>query len=911
MTALPRLLFDFKKPDYAAVLKARMVNLRRLREQPETFKQLRAYYAAGHYADFINDWGVTFDPRNAERGLPTLIPFVLFPKQREWVDYVLRKWRAQEPGLCEKSRDMGVSWLAMALSCTLCLFNDGVVIGVGSRKTIYVDKVGEHKPLLPKARIFMENLPAEFRGDWQAWRDAPNMRVMFPATGSLISGEGGDDIGRGDRTSIYFVDEAQPLSAGILTPSGWSTMADMTVGALVFGPDGKPRRVTRINDCGVHEVFRVTFSDGTSTECSLNHLWTVDKVIGKRERLTLRTHEIAESFSYESPGGQVQYRYRVPVCDPVEFQEQQQALPLDPYLLGALLGDGSTTSGVIRITTADTEIVQSFRQLLPVGIVIGAFDGRYSHNIVDVRGRQGRGIGGDYIRSSAHSLMASLGLYGIKAEHKFVPDAYKFAAPSDRLKLLQGLLDTDGCATGNRVSFHSSSRHLAEDVRFIVQSLGGTAHWNVKPDARGYKDQYALQIYLPSSMAPFRLRRKFQRIGRRKHPPARTIVSVVPVGRMPVRCISVDASDGLYLTDHCIVTHNSAHLEHPEKVDAALSQTTNCRIDMSSVRGMANPFAKKRWGGKIEPFIFDWRDDPRKDDAWYKKQCETLDPVVVAQEIDRDYLASVKGVVIPGTWVRSAIGAKRKLGIAPSGIKRIAFDVADEGDDLDAVCVAEGTTVLFTDEWSGKGGDVFASTELVFDYCDEHGVTEFRYDADGIGAGVRGDARIINERRKAANARPIRAVGYRGSEAVFNPDGIVEGTIGLEGDKGRTNKDYFANRKAQAWWGLRKRFQRTHRWVTQGIACPPDDIIDLDDSKDTAGNARNPMLMKLVAELSQATYRTNELGKIVIEKKPSGVKSPNLADAVVIDFAEMESGPVEITSQMLLQIASGGRGRRR
>jgi hypothetical protein len=562
MTALPRLPFDFKNPDYAAVLKARMVNLRRLREQPETFKQLRAYYAAGHYADFINDWGVTFDPRNAERGLPTLIPFVLFPKQREWIDYVLRKWRAQEPGLCEKSRDMGVSWLAMALSCTLCLFNDGVVIGVGSRKTIYVDKVGEHKPLLPKARIFMENLPAEFRGDWQAWRDAPNMRVMFPATGSLISGEGGDDIGRGDRTSIYFVDEA-------------------------------------------------------------------------------------------------------------------------------------------------------------------------------------------------------------------------------------------------------------------------------------------------------------------------------------------------------------AHLEHPEKVDAALSQTTNCRIDMSSVRGMANPFAKKRWGGKIEPFIFDWRDDPRKDDAWYKKQCETLDPVVVAQEIDRDYLASVKGVVIPGTWVRSAIGAKRKLGIAPSGIKRIAFDVADEGDDLDAVCVAEGTTVLFTDEWSGKGGDVFESTELVFDYCDEHGVTEFRYDADGIGAGVRGDARVINERRKAANARPIRAVGYRGSEAVFNPDGIVEGTIGLEGDKGRTNKDYFANRKAQAWWGLRKRFQRTHRWVTQGIACPPDDIIDLDDSKDAAGNARNPMLMKLVAELSQATYRTNELGKIVIEKKPSGVKSPNLADAVVIDFAEMESGPVEITSQMLLQIASGGRSRRR
>src|SRR6185503_9160002 len=116
---LAPLPFDWKHPDYASVFKARMVTLRFLRENPERFQQLKAYYAAGNYADFINDWGVTFDPRNAERNLPTLIPFILFPKQREWIDYVVRKWRAQEPGLCEKSRDMGVSWLAMGLSCTL------------------------------------------------------------------------------------------------------------------------------------------------------------------------------------------------------------------------------------------------------------------------------------------------------------------------------------------------------------------------------------------------------------------------------------------------------------------------------------------------------------------------------------------------------------------------------------------------------------------------------------------------------------------------------------------------------------------------------------------------------------------------------------------------------------------------
>lgn len=547
---------DWKNPDYAAIFRLRMDNLRRLRERPERIPQLRAYYRE-HPADFINDWGVTYDPRNAERKLPTIIPFVLFPRQREWVDWVLGHWRDQSPGLCEKSRDCGVTWLSIALSCTLCLFHEGLAIGFGSRKGEYVDKIGTFKPILPKGRMFMEHLPAEFRGSWAAWRDSPHMRISFPETGSLIAGEGGDDIGRGDRASIYFVDEA-------------------------------------------------------------------------------------------------------------------------------------------------------------------------------------------------------------------------------------------------------------------------------------------------------------------------------------------------------------AHLERPELVEASLSQTTNCRIDMSSVRGMANPFAQKRWGGKVDVFIFDWREDPRKDDAWYAKQSDNLDAIVVAQEIDRDYLASVKGVVIPGKWVRAAIGALEKLKIFPSGKLALSFDVADEGDDKDAICLARGVEVLETDEWSGKGSDIFEATEYVFDLCDDHGLAEFDYDADGIGANVRGDARVINERRKANKARQVRAVGYRGSAAVVDPDGIVEGTIGGEGDAGRTNGDYFANHKAQSWWALRRRFQKTFRWVQwvetggkEGTPCGIDEIISL--------NPKNPMLTKLTAELSQVTYRQNEVGKLVIEKRPNGVKSPNMADTVVIRYAPKAPEPIQVTGEMIAQVARAGR----
>ena len=119
----------------------------------------------------------------------------------------------------------------------------------------------------------------------------------------------------------------------------------------------------------------------------------------------------------------------------------------------------------------------------------------------------------------------------------------------------------------------------------------------------------------------------------------------------------------------------------------------------------------KRWGGKTDVFIFDWRDDPRKDQAWYDKQCRQFDPVTVAQEIDRDYSASVHGIVIPGAWVRAAIDARDKLQLPPSGQRGLALDVADEGTDKNALVGTHGFNIEFIDEWSGKGSDIFATTE--------------------------------------------------------------------------------------------------------------------------------------------------------------------------------------------------------
>jgi phage terminase large subunit len=476
-------------------------------------------------AAFINDWGMTGDPRNVERGLPTNIPFLVFPRQVEWIEWVMARWRAGEPGITEKSRDSGVTWLSIALACTLCLFHKGLVVGFGSRKLEFVDQLGGPKSIFEKGRFFLSHLPAEFLGGWNRDNHAPHMRILFPSTGSAITGEGGDGIGRGDRTSIYFVDEA-------------------------------------------------------------------------------------------------------------------------------------------------------------------------------------------------------------------------------------------------------------------------------------------------------------------------------------------------------------AFLERPELIDASLSATTNCRIDVSTPAGLANPFAQKRHSGKIPVFTFHWRQDPRKDERWYAKQLNDLDPVTVASEIDIDYRGSVEGAVIPSNWIQAAIGAHTQLGIEVTGRRYAGLDIADEGRDLNAMAFRRGILLQHLHSWSGKGSDIFKTVVRAFALCEQYGHDSFYYDSDGVGSGARGDANRINEERQAAGRPPINDQPFRGSEQVSDPEGEMVPK--------RKNKDFFANAKAQAWWALRLRFQATYRAVVEKLPYEADQLISIDPQLEE--------LLPLTMELSQPTYSINTVGKILIDKAPDGTRSPNLADAVMIAYQPSNRG---------------------
>jgi hypothetical protein len=331
------------------------------------------------------------------------------------------------------------------------------------------------------------------------------------------------------------------------------------------------------------------------------------------------------------------------------------------------------------------------------------------------------------------------------------------------------------------------------------------------------------------------------------------------------------------------IVDESAHFDHPKLIDASLAATTDCRIDMSSVNGIGNSFYDRAHNADIPRFDITWRDDPRKDDEWYAAKVATLDPVIVAQELDCSFTASVEGVVIPAAWVQAAIGLHEKLGIKPTGARVSALDVADRGGDKNAFACRHGVVLEHVESWSGAGSDIYATTSKAFRICDERKLTAFEYDADGLGAGVRGDARVLNESRDTK----INVYEYRGSSTPIAPEALVPRT-------NRKNIDFFANRKAQAWWRARMMFAESYK-AARGEPYDKESLISI--------NAKIPELSRLVAELSQATVKETATGKLQIDKIGEGERSPNLADSVVMAFAPRRL-PMRISDAALAAVGA-------
>lgn len=525
--------FDFLAPNYSLILAERQRRLILLRSNPQLLAASKKHYKE-HPWDFVNDWGMTFDPRNIEKGLPALVPFVLFPRQVETLEWFHSMWKGGNRGLVEKTRDFGLSWLSIAYGCTMWLFWDNYTAGYGSRKVELVDRLGDPKSIFEKGRQFLRFIPDVFLPTGYNEKQHANfLKITNPVNGATITGEGGYDIGRGARTSIYFVDEA-------------------------------------------------------------------------------------------------------------------------------------------------------------------------------------------------------------------------------------------------------------------------------------------------------------------------------------------------------------AFLERQEAADAALSQTTNCQIDISTPNGNGNQFYRKRFSGKVKVLTLRWTDDPRKNQEWYDKQCREQDPVTVAQEIDVDYDASVEGVLIPAIYARACIDAHKKLGFGRSGAKKLGFDIMDGGKDWNTTVCGHGSVIYDIQKWQHREDESRKSYRRVYNLAVQEGA-DIIYDSIGVGSNAGSSFAEFNElRTQDQGYLEIKFAGFNAGDKVIDPDSFYS--------EGKTNGDKFSNLKAQSTWGFADRVKNTFMALEHGYEFSDDEMISFDSETIPAD-----VLEEFVSEMSRILRDTDNNGRDKVESKKDlakrGIPSPNLFDGGVMVYAPTVQAP--------------------
>tara|TARA_R110000803_G_scaffold5230_6_gene17346 strand:+ start:364 stop:2037 length:1674 start_codon:yes stop_codon:yes gene_type:complete len=525
---------DYLNPDYTDVFQRRQQKLTELRSNPELLAALKLYYKDNPW-DFISDWGFTFDPRQIEKGLLPNIPFIVWPKQEEYLRWIDQQWKNGEYGIVEKSRDCGVTWLSVAYACSNWLFIDGFSVGFGSAKEDKVDKKGDPDCIFEKIRFFLAHVPPEFMPEDYIERvHSGFMKMINPNNGATITGDAGDQIGRGGRKSIYFVDESA-------------------------------------------------------------------------------------------------------------FVERQMA------------------------------------------------------------------------------------------------------------------------------------------------------------------------------------------------------------------------------------------------VANSLSQATNCQIDISTFNGNGNLFYRNslKFQGTRRKFIFDWRDDPRKDEAWYQKQKDERDPITVAQEIDRDPNASAEDVFIPSQWVQAALDLHKLIKVLPTGIKVTAFDPADTGD-AKAICSRHGYVVtaaeLLTD------GDITQAIPWAYNRAYINQSEILTYDADGMGAPVM--------KMAFGNYQDTRLEfkTFYGSGVIEDPNkryGEKPGDTPADRKMLKKNKDTFLNFRSQAGTWLRDRFENAY--IVRKQIEAGGMVLDIDFDNLISIDSECVNRFELIAELSRPKRLWTNNGKIKVEGKKEmkarQIESPNLFDALMMCMA--------------------------
>jgi hypothetical protein len=348
--------------------------------------------------------------------------------------------------------------------------------------------------------------------------------------------------------------KAQPLDEPVLTPDGFVPMVSIVPGSMVIGEDGKPKKVKAVFPQGKKQVYRVSFSDGTWTRCCGEHLWRTTTRKERQRKNSLGSEKTTIEIMNSIDRGDGSPNHAIPMSLPVEYSGELD-LPVDPYVLGVLLGDGCLVQG-LGFSNPDADVLWEMSKRIPETVSITTSGGGCDFNIS--KNCSGR-------LNPLLQKVKQLGLFGKKSNQKFIPEQYLRCGSNQRIQLLQGLLDTDGYTDGHNIEYSTCSERLANNVQELVESFGGTVTVSQKFPTftyRGIKKtgqlSYRMIIKLPPTVNPFKLRRKKEKyIPKSKYIPRRYITKIEKESICECQCISIDSATGLYLTRNFIVTHNT------------------------------------------------------------------------------------------------------------------------------------------------------------------------------------------------------------------------------------------------------------------------------------------------------------------------------------------------------------------
>lgn len=358
--------------------------------------------------------------------------------------------------------------------------------------------------------------------------------------------------------------KAQPLYSKILTPSGWTTMSQIKIGDYVLTPNGKKSKVCGIFPQGKKHIYEVVFHDGSKTRCCLEHLWEINSPSGWGRRKpgfkkVVNTQYIID-FLREKEIKKSTTNISIDLIEPIKTENID--LPLDPYLVGCLIGDGCLTTNTPKFTTKDNGILEHLQEILDENIKIKSCSGKnFDYNFVDSLSRKTK-------VNSLTKELKELGIHGKKSYEKIIPSIYINSGTDQKMNLIRGLMDTDGTVDyrNGTVSYSTTSEILAKQVQEIIWSLGGICKITSKIPTYVYdgtkkigRKSYNVWITVRNPKDLFTLQRKKDlcRETYDKLQYRRKIKNVNYIGEEEAQCIMIEDDKHLYITDDYIITHNT------------------------------------------------------------------------------------------------------------------------------------------------------------------------------------------------------------------------------------------------------------------------------------------------------------------------------------------------------------------